>query len=56
MYGPSQAVAVTGHTSMLTFTVKQRVRIEDNIMMEDFLTENILPNTKKLALMPVYSL
>ena len=54
MYGPSQVVAVTGHTSMLTFTVKKRVRIEDNVMMEDSLTENILTNSKKLALMPVY--
>jgi hypothetical protein len=43
MYGPSQVMAVTGHKSVQSLSVYQRVSDEEKMMMGDSLTENILP-------------
>lgn len=44
MFGPSQVMAVTGHKSVQSLSVYQRVSDDEKMMMGDSLTRNILPS------------
>lgn len=50
MFGPSQVMVVTGHTSVQSLSVYQRVSDDEKMMMGDSLTRNILPSMPALAL------
>lgn len=50
MFGPSQIMAVTGHKSVQSLSVYQRVSDDEKMMMGDSLTRNILPSMPALAL------
>lgn len=48
MFGPSQVMAVTGHKSVQSLSVYQRVSDDEKMMMGDSLTRNILPSMPAL--------
>ena len=51
MFGPSQVMAVTGHKSMQSLSVYQRVSDQEKIQMGESLTANIMPGSLQ-AIMP----
>lgn len=48
MFGPSQVMAVTGHKSVQSLSVYQRISDDEKMMMGDSLTRNILPSLPDL--------
>lgn len=52
MYGPSQIMAVTGHTSVQSLTVYQRVDEKEKLRMERSISEAVLPSASKELPLP----
>lgn len=52
IYGPSQIMAVTGHKSVQSLTVYQRVDEEEKLRMGQSISEAMLPSASKQLALP----
>lgn len=56
MYGPSQIMAVTGHKSVQSLTVYQRVNEEEKLKMGQSISEAMLPSASKQFALPALTI
>jgi hypothetical protein len=55
MYGPSQSMAVTGHKSVQSLTLYQRVDGDKKLKMEQSISEALLPSVQNQLALPSFS-